>query len=410
MVKTVMLLLPNLFPVPDVKGGGVELLITQLINENEINGKIKLVIISKYDKQASNTHFNNSCIYYFENNKIINLPFNNINRRWKNYCIKKKIIRKLFHNRFTSQIFKKKHSTLDFFLFQCLLIAKKEHVDKLIVENYSINDRFRPLVKHFGKNNCYNHIHYHRKDSGCEREIIPNSLSISKFVRDEWIKGSRVSGRNEVLYNCIDTKKYGRIISDDIKKEKRFQLGFNENDIIVIFCGRLLPVKGVKELLEAFEIINENRIKLMLIGSFYYSLNKDDEFSRNIVERAKKMDNVTYLGYIPNSELQDYYSISDIQVVPSTWQEGAGLVALEGMASGLPLIITDSGGMVEYVNDDCAIKLPIDDNLPQNLSENIINLANDKQLRKMMSEAGKNRAAIFDKEMYYNNFVDIINQ
>ena len=148
----------------------------------------------------------------------------------------------------------------------------------------------------------------------------------------------------------------------------------------------------------------------MLIGSFYYSLNKDDEFSRNIVERAKKMDNVTYLGYIPNSELQDYYSISDIQVVPSTWQEGAGLVALEGMASGLPLIITDSGGMVEYVNDDCAIKLPIDDNLPQNLSENIINLANEKQLRKMMSEAGKNRAAIFDKEMYYNNFVGIMCQ
>ena len=71
MVKTVMLLLPNLFPVPDVKGGGVELLITQLINENEINGKIKLVIISKYDKEASNTHFDNSCIYYFENNKII---------------------------------------------------------------------------------------------------------------------------------------------------------------------------------------------------------------------------------------------------------------------------------------------------------------------------------------------------
>lgn len=68
-----------------------------------------------------------------------------------------------------------------------------------------------------------------------------------------------------------------------------------------------------------------------------------------------------------------------MQVVPSIWQEGAGLVAVEGMAAGLPLIITQSGGMVEYVNSDAAIQVPIDKELPHNLALNIKLLANDKQ-------------------------------
>ena len=64
--------------------------------------------------------------------------------------------------------------------------------------------------------------------------------------------------------------------------------------------------------------------------------------------------------------------------------------------------------MVEYVNDDCAVKVPIDGSLPQNLANNILALAHNKALRKKMSSAGKLRAALFDKKNYYQNFSAIV--
>ena len=169
-----------------------------------------------------------------------------------------------------------------------------------------------------------------------------------------------------------------------------------------------MPAKGVRELLEAFSGINNRRIKLLLIGSANYSRSKETDYSREVTEKSKKMDNVVYAGYIPNDIIPDYYAISDIQAVPSIWQEGAGLVVLEGMASGLPLIITDSGGMVEYVNDDCAIKVPIDEKLSDNLAKAIIRLEKQPDLCKKMSIAGREQAKSFDKNNYYEHFLDII--
>ena len=142
-----------------------------------------------------------------------------------------------------------------------------------------------------------------------------------------------------------------------------------------MFCGRFIPVKGINELLNAFEIIENKRIKLLLIGSANFSSPEETVFSKQIVDRSKRMDNVIYIGYIPNEQLPEYYASADVLAVPSVWEEGAGLVAIEGMASGLPLIITQSGGMVEYVSDECGIKLPIDSELSNNLANSIVELS-----------------------------------
>ena len=395
MKRTVMLLLPDFFPVPDVKGGGVELLITQLMNENEKRGDMKLVIVSKYDKEAAAIRYHNSSIYYFEKGNIVNRTIADLEECREKYLS-------------GIEPTDTAPEPIDSFVLQCLCIAEQERAEKLIIENMFITDRFKPLIDYFGKENVFNHLHCHRRDSGHESELVPNTLSISRFVRDEWLRYSCSAGRNEVLYNCVDTEKYAGSLSDSDRQHMRESLGFCEDDIIVTFCGRLIPVKGVGQLLDAFELIDEKNIKLMLIGSFRYASKEWDRFSQKTVARALKMKNVTYMGYIPNAEMPDYYAISDILTVPSVWQEGAGLVALEGMASGLPLIITDSGGMVEYVNDDCAVKVPIDGSLPQNLANSILALAHNKALRKKMSSAGKLRAALFDKKNYYQNFSDIV--
>lgn len=406
--KTIMMIIPKLFPVPDVNGGGVELLITHLLNENEKHNKVRLIVISKYDEKAARIRYKNSKVYYFQDNLLVDDYIRNEKLMWCVYHFFQRVRRKMFHNRITNKIFKNNMIILNRYMFQCTLLAKKEHIDTLILENLPASVDYQPIVNYVGRNSSYIHLHIHRNDNNQERSVIPNSISISEYIKNEWIKGKEVQGKNEILYNCIDLGKYNLKENGDFREKKRAELGFKQDDLVVVFCGRIMPIKGVKELLDAFELIEDSNVKLMLIGSVYYSLNRKSEYADKIVERANKMQNVTYLGYIPNTEMQNYYSISDIQVVPSTGNEGAGLVVLEGMASGLPLIITDSGGMVEYANEKCAEIIPIDESISENIAQKIKKLADNNELRKKMGEAGKQQVQQYSKENYYYNFVRIV--
>ena len=90
------------------------------------------------------------------------------------------------------------------------------------------------------------------------------------------------------------------------------------------------------------------------------------------------------------------------------WEEGAGLVAIEGMANGLPLIITKSGGMPEYTGKECAIILDRDEKLTDNIADSILKLFDDADLRQKMSLAGIERSKLFSKEKYFANYMNIL--
>jgi glycosyltransferase involved in cell wall biosynthesis len=226
-------------------------------------------------------------------------------------------------------------------------------------------------------------------------------------VKKEWVINNEIPGCHEVLYNGIDIEKFQLKLSSKERLDERRKLNVSDDEILVIFCGRLIPEKGVKELLDAFELLSNEPIKLLLIGNVAFSGNSVTDFSIEIMKRAEAAPNIIPMGYIPNGQMPVYYAISDIQVVPSIWQEGAGLVAIEGMASGLPLIVTRSGGMVEYVDEKTAIQVPIDEELVDNLAKEIRYLACHEYERKTMGEFGSKRAGQFSKEQYYEDFIEI---
>ena len=402
--KKVFLLTPMTFPVPAVSGGAVQTIISNLICVNEEYGNIRFMISSPFDKRASKKKFIYSKVYYFKNGIEHSFKGAVLYFLWKSDCVIKKIKTKFRSGKDS----KSELVSMDFLMYQYCDIVKREKPDVIVLENIRQNQikKYEPLKKYVGDNNIFYHVHWTHTASITERQVVPNSISISEYVKKEWIKEASDFGRNYVLYNCVDIEKFSSLNYDRILERKR--IGINENDIVVIFCGRFIPVKGISELLTAFEMINNPNIKLLLIGSANYSLPNETEFSKGIVERAKRMNNVIYHGYVPNEEMPKYYAASDIMAVPSVWEEGAGLVAIEGMASGLPLVITQSGGMVEYVTDDCAIKLPIDSALSNNLANSIVELSEKYDLREKMGKAGIKRAKQFSVENYYKNFLKII--
>ena len=104
-----------------------------------------------------------------------------------------------------------------------------------------------------------------------------------------------------------------------------------------------------------------------------------------------------------------YLSCSDLYIIPSLWEDPCPLSCIEGMASGLPLIVTRSGGIPELVDEKCAFILEKDKDLSANISKHIIQLYHDVELRNRMSLFAKERAKLFSKDRYINQMFNNLN-
>ena len=153
------------------------------------------------------------------------------------------------------------------------------------------------------------------------------------------------------------------------KKEARSQLGLN-GDKTAVFVGRIEPLKGIDRLMMAMTYLkNGCRPRLLVIGG--------GENSRQEVERLKKLaeelriaDKIDFLGLIKQPDLPLFYSAADVCVVPS-YYESFGLVALESLACGTPVVTTRVGGAENIIRHGETGYL-VADNDPRNLADKIM--------------------------------------
>ncbi|MCI6655110.1 MAG: glycosyltransferase family 4 protein, partial [Clostridium sp.] len=112
----------------------------------------------------------------------------------------------------------------------------------------------------------------------------------------------------------------------------------------LLFVGRFDPQKGVDFLLKVFKDYEEDlqHIHLWIIGDNVVSDGKGIE--------KKNTDNITFLGWIPHEELTAYYEACDAVIMPSRW-EAFGLVAIEAMKYGKPVIVSNRGALPELVKE-----------------------------------------------------------
>ena len=380
--------------VPAIYGGAVETLLTMLIEENEKKGLCDLIIFSTYDKQAAMY----SSKYKFTKNIFIH------SRLHKKLIYKiLRVFYKISDNYHTNvgrdfiyQVVKYINSQENSGInFDCFFVQEGENVNGL-----------KAFVDLFGDKVVY---HSHLHEVPIHGSIWPNVISISEFCRREWLSVPSDTKNVFVLRNGIDLDKFSKRISHSERLSLRNKLGLSENDIVVIYVGRVIPVKGVKELVVAMKLLQNKNVKLILVGSSSFAKGKKTAYTEEISRLIEEMENqIIPLGYIANEDLYKYYQIADMQAVPSMLEEAAGLVAIEGMASGLPLVVTRSGGMVEYVDDECALIVDKEKDVERNLSEAIKTLAVDAALRKRMGAHGMERSKLFSKESFYMNFVNVI--
>ena len=102
--------------------------------------------------------------------------------------------------------------------------------------------------------------------------------------------------------------------------------------------------------------------------------------------------------------MPSYLRLTDVAVLPSTWDEPFGLTMAEAQAMGLPIITTRRGGIPEVVSEKNAIMLDTDEHFIENLANAILDLYKHPEKREAMAEASLERSKLFDKETYAKNF------
>ncbi len=209
------------------------------------------------------------------------------------------------------------------------------------------------------------HSIYHFSKTGFYRSfavwIFGNSdkvLTLSKQSRDEIVSLGINKRKVEVFTYWIDLKKFRSIGN---AKEK---FGW-KNKFIVLFVGRLVPEKGVGELLGAVRMWDK-RITLVIVGT--------GPMEKKVQETEGKIQNLIFLGKVNNEKLPSYYSASDLAIVPSVHEEGFGRVILEALACGTPVVGANRGAIPEAMNNSVGELIDV---TPENIKGSVENFYNN---------------------------------
>ena len=134
------------------------------------------------------------------------------------------------------------------------------------------------------------------------------------------------------------------------KAAARQQLGFAQDESIVLYVGRFAPVKGIDKLMEAIAHLQHHRqLRLVVVGGDGEGAPEYKSF-RRLARKLSIQDSVTFTGRIEQDGLPPYYSAADVLAVPSHY-ESFGLVALESLASGTPVVATKVGAMENVLRE-----------------------------------------------------------
>jgi glycosyltransferase involved in cell wall biosynthesis len=138
----------------------------------------------------------------------------------------------------------------------------------------------------------------------------------------------------------VDNKNFSETYHklNPIKNELRLKIGVPDDHIVILFSGKLIQKKCPMDLLEAFQQLKDLSTTLIFLG--------DGELRSELEEKIKAFNikNVLITGFVNQTEIPNYYAISDIFVLPSTIGETWGLVVNEALNFALPVIVSDMPG------------------------------------------------------------------
>ena len=327
---------------------------------------------------------------YFPNFKVLKLPIN-----W-GIMLGKKLGGKLGH-----------HLQYNLYIVLASIFARFKSFDIIHIHNRPtyvfIAKKLNPKAK------VILHMHNDHVLSLNKRQVLNLKkscdliISVSNYIQNNIILHFKKNDSNiydicKVCFNGTNPSKF-KVISN-IK---------NENSLL--FIGRLLPEKGIKQLMEAVLLVSEKipEIKLVIAGNSGFGHMDDTLFVKSLKQIAKKKTTTfQFLGYISHEKVPDLFKKTSLYIVPSIWNEPFGIVVLEGMASKIPMIVSNKGGIPEITGNTI---ISLDCNNIELLAEKIIYaLEHKKEMKEYAQKAYKRYINNFTWQHVQNNYITIIKE
>lgn len=188
-------------------------------------------------------------------------------------------------------------------------------------------------------------------------------------------------GEYQVIPNGIDTEKFGPHVQP-LKK-------YDDGKLNILFVGRLDKRKGFQHLLHAFPEIKARvpEARLLVVGAY----DKEDKEKYVRYVRKRGLRDVKFVGYVSAEDLPRYYRTAHVFCAPATGFESFGLVLLEAMATGTPIVASDIPGYHHVVTHgrEGLLVPPMDEAA---IASAIIQLLRDAALRERLGACGRETA------------------
>ena len=164
---------------------------------------------------------------------------------------------------------------------------------------------------------------------------------------------------------------------------------YRDGKVNILFVGRPEKRKGLTYLIRAFGQVKEQRpdTRLIIVGA-----GKFDRFKRSV--QSMRIKDIVFCGYVSDDDLPRYHHSADIFCAPATGFESQGIVLLEAMASGLPVVASNIEGYAGVFTHgvEGLLVLPKES---EGLAEALLSLVDDAPRRQAMAERGRQRAEEF---------------
>jgi spore coat protein SA len=397
--KKLIIICPSNLPVPAVNGGAIETLIQNFIDENEIQQALDILIVSNYSKLAFEESIN------YKLTKFIWL-----NNEKSDLIIKLYLKTKNFLNR----IFNQEKIPLSIESNQIKKIINSTNYDFVLVEGNG--DQLSHLKNIVPKEKLFFHIHsYHHCIDNFKNKLlmnIPNKIiSVSDFIKNSLI--------NNLGLNCNQIITVKNCVGNQFLTTGKYPNTKVENSKInFVFTGRIVKEKGIIELIKALSILKEiPNWHLNIVGSFGSNFGSDKNLNKKadsekveIMNELSELDGYyTIHGYVNNKLISNLYENFSLAFSPSICKDAAPLVIGEYIASGIPVIASNQGGIPEYLEKGCGLILKLDNDFINNLSISIKNLLTNKSLIHEMSRNCYLNKSKFSANEYFKSIIAVFN-
>lgn len=208
--------------------------------------------------------------------------------------------------------------------------------------------------------------------------------AISKYLAD-WAKDMGAKCPITVAPNAVDVELFSRKDDPLVLSKLATDLGKKADDVFLITTSRLVVKNAVGDIIKSLGYL-PNNVKLLILGQGYEEERLKLEASK-LKPASDGKNRVSFLGYVPHTEMPKYLHVSDIFIRPSL-SEGLGNSFLEAMASGIPVIATPVGGIPDFLRDG-ETGLFCEVNNPKSIAQKVEKLIKDRESREYIVRQAK---------------------